>query len=140
MSAGGVAPVSLAEMLALAKLKEAKGGTLKSQEMVGALLSDHEALIVSLRAGLDTAQAKFGDAGTAGNGAPDRQRSHGNPPARRLGENPRLARTEKLHAVPARGQPVRLGKDADLLAAPAEGGLGMDDPHAAARSAAYCIR
>lgn len=62
---GGIAPGSLAEMLSLATLKEAKGGTLKSQEMIGALLSDHEALIVSLRAGLDTAQTKFGDAGTA---------------------------------------------------------------------------
>ncbi len=62
---GGVAPGSLAEMLSLATLKEVKGGALKSQEMVGALLSDHEALIVSLRAGLDTAQTKFGDAGTA---------------------------------------------------------------------------
>lgn len=62
---GGIAPGSLAEMLSLATLKEVKGGTLKSQEMVGSLLSDHEALIVSLRAGLDTAQTKFGDAGTA---------------------------------------------------------------------------
>ena len=62
---GGTAPGSLGEMLQLATLKEAAGGKLKSQEMAGALLSDHEAVIVSLRSGLETAQGKFGDAGTA---------------------------------------------------------------------------
>ncbi|MEP7363663.1 MAG: DNA starvation/stationary phase protection protein [Acidobacteriota bacterium] len=64
-SLGGIAPGSLAEMLALTTLKEAPGGSMKSQEMVGALLSDHEAVIVSLREGLEAAQSKFGDAGTA---------------------------------------------------------------------------
>jgi starvation-inducible DNA-binding protein len=64
-SLGGIAPGSLAEMLTLTTLKEAPGGPAKSQEMVGALLSDHEAVVVSLRAGLETAQNKFGDAGTA---------------------------------------------------------------------------
>ena len=62
---GGTAPGSLAEMLALTALKEASGGGATSQEMVGALLSDHEAVIVSLRAGLEAAQSKYGDAGTA---------------------------------------------------------------------------
>ncbi|HZO55429.1 MAG TPA: DNA starvation/stationary phase protection protein [Bryobacteraceae bacterium] len=64
-SLGAAAPGSLAELLALTTLKEASSGGTKSQEMVGALLSDHEAIIVSLRAGLETAQSKFGDAGTA---------------------------------------------------------------------------
>jgi len=43
----------------------AGGGGMKSQEMVGALLNDHEALVVFLRSALETAQNKFGDAGTA---------------------------------------------------------------------------
>ena len=64
-SLGGISPGSLGEILQLGKLQEAVGGTMKSQEMVGALLSDHEALIVSLRDGLETAQGKYGDAGTA---------------------------------------------------------------------------
>ena len=43
-------------------------------------------------------------------------------------------------AVAAADQAFRFGQDADLLPAPAERGLGVDDPHAAARSAAYCMR
>jgi len=61
---GGVAPGSLGEMLALATLQEVPGGSMKSQEMVGALLQDHEKLIVFLRGALDAAQTKHGDAGT----------------------------------------------------------------------------
>lgn len=61
---GGVSPGSMAEMLELATLKEAKGETAKSQEMVGALLSDHEKLVTSLRDGVEAAQSKFNDAGT----------------------------------------------------------------------------
>lgn len=64
-SLGGVAPGSLKEFLSLATLQEAAGGGLNSQEMTGALLHDHEQVIVFLRGALDAAGNQFGDAGTS---------------------------------------------------------------------------
>ncbi|MBN8731875.1 MAG: DNA starvation/stationary phase protection protein [Acidobacteria bacterium] len=62
---GGVAPGSLAEMLALGTLRETPGGGLNAQEMVGSLLEDHEQVIVFLRGSLETSANRFGDAGTS---------------------------------------------------------------------------
>lgn len=62
---GGVAPGSLAEMLALATLRESPGGGLNAQEMVGSLLDDHEQVIVFLRGALEASTDRFGDAGTS---------------------------------------------------------------------------
>ncbi len=53
---GFKAPGTMAEFLETTRLKEARGSeNLKAQEMVGALLADHEALIQSLRRDIDTA-------------------------------------------------------------------------------------
>lgn len=62
---GGTAPGSLAEMLALATLKETPGGGLTAQEMTGSLLADHEQVIVFLRGALEAAASRHGDAGTS---------------------------------------------------------------------------
>ena len=64
-SLGAVSPGSLAEFLNHTRLKEQKGETLDSDEMLTALLADHESIIRNLREDLARAQDKFGDAGTA---------------------------------------------------------------------------
>lgn len=62
---GAVSLGSLAEFLKHTRLKEQKGEALNSDEMIAALLADHESLIRHLREDLVRAQDKFGDAGTA---------------------------------------------------------------------------
>jgi len=52
-------------MLALARLKETAGKTSPEKQMLAELVADHEAVIRNLRKDIDTAQDKFGDAGTA---------------------------------------------------------------------------
>lgn len=58
----GRAAGSLAEFLKLARLKEAKSG-LSGEEMIAALLADHEAVVRQLRSDVEAAGAA-GDAGT----------------------------------------------------------------------------
>ena len=64
-SLGGVAPGSLAEFLALARLSEQKGELASADLLVERLLEDHEAVIRVLREDLRTANDEFGDAGTS---------------------------------------------------------------------------
>ncbi len=52
-SLGESSPGSLAEFLAAARLKEAVGKALPADDMLAALLSDHESLIQSLRKDVD---------------------------------------------------------------------------------------
>src|SRR5213078_4881302 len=66
----------------------------------------------------------------------NRQRYRAQPPAWRLVIDARFERAEKRDVMTAPRESLRLGKDAQLLPAPAERGLRMDDLHAAARSAA----
>ncbi len=63
-SLGGIALGSLAEMVEHTRLKEHKGKLIDADEMIAALVDDHEAVIRSLREDLQKAQEKFGDAGT----------------------------------------------------------------------------
>lgn len=60
---GEYAPGSLSEFLTLARLKEDNGGQIASKKMISNLLADHESLVRSLRADLETVKDKFGDAG-----------------------------------------------------------------------------
>jgi starvation-inducible DNA-binding protein len=62
---GGVAPGSLGEFLASARLSEQKGELTSSDLMVERLLADHEAIIRSLREDVKKANDEFGDAGTS---------------------------------------------------------------------------
>jgi starvation-inducible DNA-binding protein len=62
---GGVAPGSLAEFLASARLSEQKGELTSPDLMVERLLADHEAIIRSLREDVRKAIDEFGDAGTS---------------------------------------------------------------------------
>lgn len=62
---GGAAAGTLAEFLKLARLKEQPAKTLPAQEMIAALLADHEAIIRQLRNDLDACMSKQGDAGTS---------------------------------------------------------------------------
>ena len=61
---GEMSPGSLAEFLAAARLKEAAGKAIPADEMLGALLADHEALAKSLRKDIDRCGDEFKDAGT----------------------------------------------------------------------------
>ena len=61
---GGRSLGSMKEMLAKARLTEAPARMLKEDSMVGALLSDHEALARSLRRDVDEC-GQLGDQGTA---------------------------------------------------------------------------
>lgn len=61
---GGVAPGSLAEMLKLTTLKEIPGGSMTPQEMVEALLADHEHITVNPRKAAGLADDQYGDLGT----------------------------------------------------------------------------
>lgn len=62
-SLGGIAPGSMKEFLKLATLDEQPGGKLDAEKMIAALLSDHEAVVRSLREAADATGAA-GDAGT----------------------------------------------------------------------------
>ena len=63
-SLGAMAPGSLAEFSKLARLKESLKDDLDANDMVAALLADHEALIHQLRSDVTTC-GKLGDDGTA---------------------------------------------------------------------------
>ena len=63
-SLGGIAPGSMKEFLKLARLGEQPGGRLEAEKMIVALLSDHEAVIRTLREDIGAA-GKAGDDGTA---------------------------------------------------------------------------
>jgi len=62
---GGPAAGTLTEFLNLARLKEQPGKTPGAQEMIAALLADHEAVIRQLRSDLEACMTKHGDAGTS---------------------------------------------------------------------------
>src|SRR5258706_11008855 len=70
----------------------------------------------------------------------NRQGYRAQPPAWRFVIDARFERAEKRDVMTAPRESLRLGKNAQLLPAPAERGLRMDDLHAAARSAAYWMR
>ncbi|GAB4367448.1 MAG: Dps family protein [Bryobacter sp.] len=57
------APGSLAEFQKLARLKEDTIPGASPRQMIANLLADHEAIVRTLRADLETAKDKFGDAG-----------------------------------------------------------------------------
>ena len=61
---GGKSPGTLAEFSKAARLKERPGQRPNARGMLTALLADHEAVITTLRADLETAMDKFKDAGT----------------------------------------------------------------------------
>ena len=61
---GGKSPGTLAEFSKAARLKERPGQRPNARGMLAALLADHEAVITTLRADLETAMDKFKDAGT----------------------------------------------------------------------------
>jgi starvation-inducible DNA-binding protein len=63
-SLGGTAAGSLREFLELTRLAENAGDNPAAERMIAALLADHESLIRSLRADLETASDQYGDAGT----------------------------------------------------------------------------
>ena len=62
---GGRSPGTLAEFTKAARLKERPGQRPNARAMLTALLTDHEAVITTLRADLATAMDKFSDAGTS---------------------------------------------------------------------------
>lgn len=64
-SLGGQAPATLAEFLALTRLKEQPGQKLSANEMLANLLADHETVVRQLRADVAATQDAHGDAGTA---------------------------------------------------------------------------
>lgn len=64
-SLGGQTPGTMAEYLRLASLREEPGRTPDASGMLRALLVDHEALIRTLRDGVDQAAERCHDAGTA---------------------------------------------------------------------------
>ncbi len=61
---GGLASGSLGEFLEQSRLKEQPAKSMPANAMVASLLSDHEAIIQSLRKDLETAGDKYHDAGT----------------------------------------------------------------------------
>ncbi len=63
-SLGESSPGSMAEFLAVARLKEAAGKPLAADDMIGALLSDHESLVKSLRKDIDRCGDELKDVGT----------------------------------------------------------------------------
>ena len=62
---GGKSPGTLAEFTKSARLKERPGQRPPARGMLAALLADHEAVIKSLRADVETTQEKLKDAGTS---------------------------------------------------------------------------
>ena len=63
-SLGESSPGSLAEFLAATRLKEAAGKPLAADDMLAALLADHEALVRSLRKDIDRLGEELKDVGT----------------------------------------------------------------------------
>ncbi len=61
-AAGETPLASLAEFLKATRLKESKASH-TANEMIAALLADHESMIRQMRKDLDTAKDKYGDAG-----------------------------------------------------------------------------
>ena len=55
----------MVEFLETASLKEAPGKYPSQKEMLNELLKDHEAVIITLRKGIDDCDEKFSDKGTA---------------------------------------------------------------------------
>ena len=64
-SLGGRALGTLAEFSERTRLKEEPKKTPEAKQMLANLLADHETLVRELRADLQTAMDKFGDAGTS---------------------------------------------------------------------------
>jgi starvation-inducible DNA-binding protein len=64
-SIGGTAFGTMREFLDNTRLKENPGKIPESEAMIAVLLADHERIIQSLRADLETVQSKYHDAGTA---------------------------------------------------------------------------
>ena len=64
-SIGGAASGTLSEFLFDTRLKEHPGENPESEAMIELLLADHEHIVQSLRADIDTVQSKYHDAGTA---------------------------------------------------------------------------
>lgn len=62
---GGVAPGSMAEMIALSSLQEVKGELLHGDKAIKLILDDHETVIRALRKHIDTIDEDLGDIGTA---------------------------------------------------------------------------
>lgn len=62
---GGMATGTAKEYASTSQLKEAPGKNPSSKEMKAELLKDHETIIKSLRDGVDEADEKYKDAGTA---------------------------------------------------------------------------
>jgi len=62
---GGRASGSLAEFTKSARLTEDPGAVPAANEMLTSLLADHEAVITTLRADVDTVNDQYRDAGTA---------------------------------------------------------------------------
>jgi starvation-inducible DNA-binding protein len=60
---GEYSPGSFAEFLGAARIQEDSGPQIDANSMIANLLQDHESIIRSLRADLETAKDKFGDAG-----------------------------------------------------------------------------
>ncbi|HYM20911.1 MAG TPA: DNA starvation/stationary phase protection protein [Candidatus Kapabacteria bacterium] len=63
-SLGGTAAGTMKEFLDNTRLKEQPGKNPEAEAMIANLLDDHERIIQSLRADLETAQTKYHDAGT----------------------------------------------------------------------------
>ena len=64
-SLGGTSAGTMKEFLDNTRLKEQPGKNPESEAMIANLLDDHERIIQSLRADLETMQTKYHDAGTA---------------------------------------------------------------------------
>ena len=62
---GGRAAATLAEFLKQARLKEHPGQYPEAREMIANLLADHEAIIRTLRADLETCAEEYSDMGTS---------------------------------------------------------------------------
>jgi starvation-inducible DNA-binding protein len=62
---GGVPLASMGEFLQTASLEEQAGNLIDGDQVIQALLQDHEKLIVETRKNIDLLQEKLGDAGTA---------------------------------------------------------------------------
>ena len=64
-SIGGVPVGSLGEFLELTQLPQRRSTQLEVKEMISSLLSDHEAVVRSLRADIGAVVDQYGDIGTA---------------------------------------------------------------------------
>lgn len=62
---GGVSPGSMSEFLSCASLKEAAGEIIDGEDAISALVTDHEAVIRSLREKAAETEEEFNDLGTS---------------------------------------------------------------------------